>query len=33
MKVLKMVIYVFDNVENIVGKGKNADYQQVSPFP
>ena len=28
IKVLKMMIFVFDKVENIVGKGENAGYQR-----
>ena len=28
-----MVIFVFDRVENIVGKGENAGYQQFLLFP
>ena len=27
LKVVKMMIYVLDRVENIVGKGENAGYQ------
>ena len=29
----KMMISLFDKVENTVGKGENAGYQQFSPFP
>ena len=32
-KVLKTVIFVFDRVENIVGKGENAGYQHFLLFP
>ena len=28
-----MIISVFDNVENIVGKGENAGYQHFLLFP
>ena len=28
-----MMIFVFDRIVNIVGKGENADYQHFSPFP
>ena len=30
---LKMMIFVFDRVENIVGKGENAGYQHFLLFP
>ena len=33
IKVLKMMIFVFDRVENIVGKGENAGYQHFLLFP
>ena len=33
IKVLKMIIFVFDRVENIVGKGENAGYQHFLLFP
>ena len=33
IKVLKMMIFAFDRVENIVGKGENADYQHFLLFP
>ena len=33
IEVLKMVIFVFDRVENIVGKGENAGYQYFLLFP
>ena len=32
-KVLKMMIFVFGRVENIVGKGENAGYQHFLLFP
>ena len=32
MNVAEMMIYVFDLVENMVGKGENAGYQHF-PFP
>ena len=32
-KILKKVIFVFDTVENIVGKGENAGYQHFLLFP
>ena len=32
IKVLKMIIFVFDRVENIVGKGENAGYQHFLLF-
>ena len=31
--VAKMMISLFDSLENIVGKGENAGYQHFSPFP
>ena len=31
--ILKMMIFVFDRVENIVGKGENACYQHYLLFP
>ena len=31
--VTNMMIFVFDRVENIVGKGENADYQHFLLFP
>ena len=33
MTVAKMMIYVFDRVENIVGKRENADFQHFLLFP
>ena len=33
IKVLKMMNFVFSRVENIVGKGENAGYQQFLLFP
>ena len=33
IKVLKKLIFVFDGVENIVGKGENAGYQHFLLFP
>ena len=33
IKVLKMMIFVFDRVENIVGKGENAGYQHFLLLP
>ena len=33
MNIAKMMIYVFDKVENIVGKGENAGYQHFLLFP
>ena len=33
IKCIKMVISVFDRVENIGGKGENAGYHHFSPFP
>ena len=33
LTVAKIMISVFDRRHNIVGKGKNAGYQQFSPFP
>ena len=33
IKVLKLKNFVFDRVENIVGKGKNAAYQHFLLFP
>ena len=33
LKVAKMMIFVFDWVENIVGKGENAGYQHFLLFP
>ena len=33
IKVLKMMIFLFDRVENIVGKGENAGYQHFLLFP
>ena len=32
MNVAEMMIYVFDRVENIVGKGENAGYQHFLLF-
>ena len=32
-KVLEKIIFVFDRVENIVGKGQNAGYQHFLLFP
>ena len=32
-KIVKMMIYVLDRVENIVGKGENAGYQHFLLFP
>ena len=32
IEVLKMMIFVFDMVENIVGKGENAGYQHFLLF-
>ena len=31
--VAKMMIFVFDRLENIVEKGENAGYQHFLPFP
>ena len=33
IKVAKMIIFVFDRVENNVGKGENAGYQHFLLFP
>ena len=33
IKVLKMMIFVFDRVENTVGKGENVGYQHFLLFP
>ena len=33
IKVLKMMIFVFDRVENISEKGENAGYQHLLLFP
>ena len=33
LKVVKMIIFVFDRVENTVGKGENAGYQHFLLFP
>ena len=33
VEIAKMMIFVFDGVENIVGKGENAGYQHFLPFP
>ena len=33
IKIHKMMIYVFDRVENIVGEGENAGYQHFLLFP
>ena len=33
VKFAKMMIFVFDRVENIVGKGENAGYQHFLLFP
>ena len=33
LNVTKMIISVFDGVENIVGKGEIAYTQAISPFP
>ena len=33
LKVIKMIIYVLDRVENIVGKRENAGYQHFLVFP
>ena len=33
IKVLKMIIFVLDRVENIVGKGENAGYKHFLLFP
>ena len=33
LKVIKLMIYVLDRVENIVGKGENAGYQHFLLFP
>ena len=33
MNVAKMMIYLFDRAENIVGKGENAGYQHFLLFP
>ena len=32
MKEAQMMIFVFDNIENIVGKGENAGYQHFLLF-
>ena len=32
-KVAEMLTFVFDGIENIVGKGKNAGYQHFLLFP
>ena len=31
--IAEMMIYLYDKVENIVGKGENAGYQHFLPFP
>ena len=31
--IAKIMIYVYDGVENTVGKGINTGYQHFSPFP
>ena len=31
-KIIKMMISLFDRVENTAGKGENAGYQPFSPF-
>ena len=33
LKVAKIIIFVFDSAENIVGKGENAGYQHFLLFP
>ena len=33
IKVAKLMIFVFDRIENIVGKGENAGYQHFLLFP
>ena len=33
LKVVKMIIYILDRDENIVGKGENAGYQYFLLFP
>ena len=33
IKILKMMIFVLNGVENIVGKGENAGYQHFLLFP
>ena len=33
LKVAAMMIYLFDTVENIMGKGENAGYQHFLLFP
>ena len=33
LNVAEMIISFFDRVENIVGKGENADFSAFSPFP
>ena len=33
MKLAEMMIYVFDRVESILGKGENASYQHFLLFP
>ena len=32
LNVARMMEFGFDRVENVVGKGENADYKQFSPF-
>ena len=33
IKLAKIMIFVFDNIENMVGKGENAGYQHFLLFP
>ena len=33
LNIAKMMIALLNRVENTVGKGENAGYQQFSPFP
>ena len=33
LMVAKIMIYVFDSIENIVGKGENSGYQHFILFP
>ena len=33
LKIMKMIIFLFDRVENTVGKGENAGYQHFLIFP
>ena len=33
LHVTQNIAFAFNSVENIVGKGENADYQHFHPFP